>query len=289
MNLQVIGLLAGAALLTGACADTRLVENVAGMKPTQQGFTANLHQQYVALSKAELAEGDRYDAGIFARRAEQAAMGKVFDPDTLWDRSFTDANRVQVHQQWGRLKYALDSGGREKFPDLASTAQTQFDCWVQELEENNQPNDIKNCRDGYEAAMKKLEDALKPKPMAKAPEPAKPAPAPDVVRKFLVFFDFNSTELTEGSRALIEAAYNTSKKVSYSIIDATGHADRAGPDGYNLKLSERRAAAVKAELVRLGVAANKVVTLGKGERDPLTQTDDGVREPQNRRVEIVLK
>lgn len=286
MKLHVIGLLAGVALLTGACADTRLVENVAGMQPAQPGFKASLHEQYVALSRAELAEGDRYDAGIFARRGEQAALGKDFEPDSLWDRSFTDANRLQVHQQRGRLMYALDNGGRDRFPDLASTAQSQFDCWVQELEENYQPDDIRRCRDGYETAMKALEDALKPAPMAATPAPA---PAPDVVRNFLVFFDFDSANLTEGAREIIRAAYNASAQGSVSTIEATGHADRAGPDTYNLRLSERRAAAVRAELVRLGAAANEVVTLAKGEREPLLQTDDGVREPQNRRVEILLK
>lgn len=289
MKFQVIGLLAGAALLTGACSDTRLIENVADMKPVEQGFKSSLHGQYVALSKVELAEGDRFDAGFFARRAEQAAMGKDVAPDDLWDRHYTDENRVLVHQERGRLMNALDNGGRDKFPNFASSAQSQFDCWVQELEENYQPDDIKNCRDGYEAAMKQLEDALKPKPMVKMPEPVKPAPAPQVARKFLVFFDFDSAKLTDSARAIIEAAYNASQQVSIAMIEATGHADRAGADNYNLTLSERRAAAVKAELVRLGVAAGEVASLGKGEREPLRQTDDGVREPQNRRVEITLK
>ena len=184
---------------------------------------------------------------------------------------------------------ALDGGGRDRFPNFASSAQSQFDCWVQELEENYQPDDIKNCRDGYEAAMKALEDALKPAPMVKKPEPPKPTPAPQVARKFIVFFDFDSATLTESARAIIEAAYDASQKVTIATIEATGHADRAGADNYNLSLSERRAAAVKAELTRLGAAANKVVTQGKGEREPLMQTNDGVREPQNRRVEINLK
>ncbi|MEX2616777.1 MAG: OmpA family protein [Alphaproteobacteria bacterium] len=288
MKFQVIGLLAGVALLAGACADTRLVENVSGMTPVQQGFTAHLHEQYVALSRAEFAEGDIYDGGIFARRGEASAKGEVVEPDSLWDRSFTEANRVQVHQQRGRLMYALDSGGREQFPELASTAQSQFDCWVQELEENNQPDDIRRCRDGYETAMKALEDALKPAPMATTPAPA-PAPAPEVVRNFLVFFDFDSANLTESAREIIEAAYNASEQGSVATIEATGHADRAGPDGYNLRLSERRAAAVRAELIRLGAAAGEVVTLARGEREPLVETGDGVREPQNRRVEIILK
>jgi outer membrane protein OmpA-like peptidoglycan-associated protein len=69
----------------------------------------------------------------------------------------------------------------------------------------------------------------------------------------------------------------------------TGHADRAGPDSYNMALSMRRADAVKAVLVREGVPANQIAVVARGESQPLVPTADGVREPQNRRVEIVLQ
>ena len=69
----------------------------------------------------------------------------------------------------------------------------------------------------------------------------------------------------------------------------TGHADRSGADAYNMALSLRRGAATKDELVRNGVPANAIVIIGKGESAPLVPTADGVREPQNRRVEIVLQ
>jgi outer membrane protein OmpA-like peptidoglycan-associated protein len=68
----------------------------------------------------------------------------------------------------------------------------------------------------------------------------------------------------------------------------TGHADRSGSDAYNMALSLRRANAVKDQLVREGIAANQIVVVGRGESQPLVPTADGVREPQNRRVEIVL-
>ena len=71
-------------------------------------------------------------------------------------------------------------------------------------------------------------------------------------------------------------------------IDVTGHTDRSGSDKYNQALSVRRAEAVRRELVADGVADGLIVTRGVGEADPLIPTADGVREPQNRRVEIVL-
>jgi outer membrane protein OmpA-like peptidoglycan-associated protein len=63
----------------------------------------------------------------------------------------------------------------------------------------------------------------------------------------------------------------------------------SGTAAYNQKLSVRRADAVKAELVRLGVPAASITAIGRGESNPLVPTADGVREPQNRRVEIQIQ
>lgn len=67
---------------------------------------------------------------------------------------------------------------------------------------------------------------------------------------------------------------------------ATGHTDTSGSAIYNEDLSERRATAVKDALVLQGIPADSITTVGKGKTDPLVPTEDGVREPQNRRVEI---
>ena len=72
-------------------------------------------------------------------------------------------------------------------------------------------------------------------------------------------------------------------------MTATGHTDKSGPDSYNMALSLRRANTVKDALVREGVPATAISVIGKGETQPLVQTADGVREPQNRRVEIVIQ
>jgi outer membrane protein OmpA-like peptidoglycan-associated protein len=121
------------------------------------------------------------------------------------------------------------------------------------------------------------------------PPPPAPPPPPPVPQKFLVFFDFDrSTIRTDASRIIAEAA-DYAKKNNRVRITATGHADTSGTPAYNLALSERRANAVKAELARLGFRENEVVVMFKGEAEPLVATGDGVKEPQNRRVEIVME
>jgi hypothetical protein len=105
---------------------------------------------------------------------------------------------------------------------------------------------------------------------------------------FLVFFGFDEAELTPEARQVVADAAREYQSGGTARITVTGHTDTVGSEAYNQALSERRAESVAAELVRLGVPAGEIVTLGRGESDLLVPTGDEVREPQNRRVEIVL-
>jgi outer membrane protein OmpA-like peptidoglycan-associated protein len=71
-------------------------------------------------------------------------------------------------------------------------------------------------------------------------------------------------------------------------IQVTGYTDLTGSAGYNQRLSERRANAVANALAGMGVARNDMVVTGRGMNDPRVPTPLGVREPQNRRVEIMF-
>ena len=134
--------------------------------------------------------------------------------------------------------------------------------------------------------------APRPAPVAQAqPAPPAPAPAPappPITRDFLVFFDWDSANLTPQALAILQQAADAARQLGGVRVVATGHADRSGPAAYNVRLSQRRADAVRAELVRRGIAGGEIATVAKGETDPLVATPDGVREPQNRRVQIVL-
>ena len=120
-----------------------------------------------------------------------------------------------------------------------------------------------------------------------APAPA--APVQTVARTYLVFFDWNRADLTDRARQIIAEAATARTTVRSTRIEVSGHADRSGSDAYNQALSMRRAEAVAAELTRRGVPRAEMHIQAFGESRPLVPTADGVREPQNRRVEIVLK
>jgi len=120
-----------------------------------------------------------------------------------------------------------------------------------------------------------------------APAPVAAAPAP--ARTYLVFFDWDRADLTDRARQIITDAAENSRRVQVTRIEVSGHADRSGTPQYNQRLSQRRADAVAAELTRQGVSREQITIQAFGETRPLVATADGVREPQNRRVEIVLR
>jgi len=122
------------------------------------------------------------------------------------------------------------------------------------------------------------------------PEMAPPPPPQPVVTppSFMVFFDWDSSRLSEASLNVVRQASAAFKSKGSARIRATGHTDTSGPESYNMALSLRRANAVKDALVRDGVPAAAITVIGRGEAGLLVQTADGVREPQNRRVEIVI-
>ncbi|UYN95274.1 MAG: OmpA family protein [Enhydrobacter sp.] len=125
----------------------------------------------------------------------------------------------------------------------------------------------------------------------RAPVPAAPAPAPAQPQapSFMVFFDWDRADITPQAMNTIRQAVQSFRSRGNARIVATGHTDKSGPDSYNMALSLRRANAVKDVLVREGVPATDISVVGRGEAQPLVQTADGVREPQNRRVEIVIQ
>ncbi|MGE0152326.1 MAG: OmpA family protein [Reyranellaceae bacterium] len=122
---------------------------------------------------------------------------------------------------------------------------------------------------------------------AAVPPPA-PATAP-ISRSYMVFFDFDKSDLSQQAISTIKLAAANSRQGGIQRLNVTGHADRAGTEQYNMALSLRRANAVKQVLVAEGIPADSIVVIGRGESQPLVPTADGVREAQNRRVEIILQ
>ncbi len=119
--------------------------------------------------------------------------------------------------------------------------------------------------------------------------PPPPPPAAVTPPSFMVFFDWDRANLSQQALTTVQQAADAFKAKGSARITATGHTDTSGPESYNMALSLRRANAVKDALVRDGVPAQAISVIGRGESQLLVPTGDNVREPQNRRVEIVVQ
>ena len=113
------------------------------------------------------------------------------------------------------------------------------------------------------------------------------APAPSVPKSYLVFFDFNKSDLTPQAVSIVNQAAANAGPAKVTQLTVTGHTDTVGSDAYNMRLSRRRAESVAAQLEKDGIPSSEISIVAKGKRDLLVPTADGVKEPQNRRVQIV--
>lgn len=265
--------------ILGACASYDLA-GVDALEQKGNDFDKALHKEYMTLAYAEAAEDDWSDAVFFANKARSSANGASEAPQVVSERDIEGDDKTLMEGIRTGLVDALIAGRKNK-PAVAARAQAMFDCWLQEREENFQPDDILRCHEEFTVAYHELR--LKEQ-VAAAPEPMMAKQA----GPFLVFFGFDSDALNKAGLSLIESvAKNELAQDPDATIKVIGHADRSGSKDYNLKLSEQRAISVSIALQLAGAAAN-VSMEHFGEDRPLKATDDGVREPKNRRVEIMI-
>ena len=130
-----------------------------------------------------------------------------------------------------------------------------------------------------------------PAPAAAAPVAPPPPPKPVIEKVTLkgdTLFDFDKSVVKPEGRQVLDRLADEAKNMDLEVIIAIGHADWTGPAAYNQKLSERRAAAVKAYLVTKGIAPNRVYTEGKGETQPVADNKTREGRAKNRRVDVEI-
>ena len=254
-------------------------------------FVNGLYSGYLAL-RDEMG-GDYVDTEHFNQKALRAARRSNVMPDQAQDRRLNDDDYRTFRLAWKRIYDAWDRGGRSLAPGDAAKAQVSYDCWIEAVEAGNGER-ADRCKGDFETAMAAVEKAAtlsltpgegKPKPVMAAPAPAV---APEAPKPFIVFFGFASTEVTAAGGRVIDEAVAAAERLGIVDFTITGHADRAGAEDFNMILSLQRAEAVRDALVARGVKANGISVAGRGEAEPAVATPDGVREPANRRVEIIL-
>lgn len=123
---------------------------------------------------------------------------------------------------------------------------------------------------------------------APVPSPVSAASSPCLAGPFIAFFDWDRSDISADAATVLDSTVASTAGCGSSTIRVAGFTDRSGSDGYNMALSTRRADAVRAYLASHGTTA-QVTTQAFGENNPRVPTADGVRELQNRRVEITVE
>jgi OmpA-OmpF porin, OOP family len=272
LKFAAVALVAGSMAACGPMVAQHPLEQARAMQPVGTGFDQALAQNYIALSDVEYSQGDMRDGRAYAARAQLQAQGQTLLPEEVDARPFLAPQyKPELEASRQRLVAALNGNARENSPREAATAQAMFDCWMEQAEENLQPDQIAACREGFMAAMAQVEAGVAVAPAA-----------------YMVFFEFDESFLTAEGRRVVEAAAEAARENGYARLVVTGHTDTVGSAEYNQALSERRARSVETALIEMGVPAEQITTSGAGQTQPLIPTGDGVREAQNRRAEIEI-
>lgn len=255
--------------------------------PVGSPFAQALAGEYKTFANDQLEDTFDYpDALHFARKGLAASSGDAVMPEPVSDWNLAEKHIRELAAARGRLVVTYDLGAREIAPATAALAQVKFDCWIEEQEENWADSELLVCKKDFLKAIAKLEGLVQ-----QAPEVVEEEPAPMVPEEamYLVFFNWDSSDLSTGATSVIDAVANEIAKNTPEKVTISGHADTSGASDYNEKLALKRAKMVKDALISRGVSPDLVAIESHGENELLVQTSDNVREPANRRVNITFQ
>lgn len=270
-------LLAVISLIGLAGCTTFSLQELRQAEPTGDAFQTALANEYLQYSESEAAQYDWIDSQYFAQKGLRAMYGSDVAPENPGDWDLPKEILPEIEKARATLDGLLTAENRKAMPDKLARVQYFYDCWVEQQEENWQVDDIESCKRWfYETASEIAQEAPPEKPLV-------------LSTSYIVFFEWNKSDLTTDGRKVIDAVTKDllASKEPYEVV-LNGHADRSGTDTYNLDLSQRRVDTVKKALVAGGIPEKLVGVYAFGESDPRQPTKDGERLEANRRVEIFI-
>lgn len=147
---------------------------------------------------------------------------------------------------------------------------------------------ISKCDYAYRQMSVVAQPPAPPPPRPLPPPPPPPAPVCEDQQPGLVFFEWDSDVPSDGAADTIRFVAANAERCSWNSFTVVGHTDRSGSNAYNDDLSMRRAEAVADLMVSLGIERSQMSISAEGETNPRVPTEDGIRSPENRRVEVTV-
>ncbi len=251
-------------------------------------FDSYAAERYAALAVFEDKQmRDSEDAQTFAVKGRTAAGGELVTPVTPSDFEIEAGDSLdELQNAYDSLIFAHDNGARDASPRLLAIAQVAYDCWVEQVEEGYQDDDIAACRGVFYDYMKATLRSID----TEEQDIAVMVPAElQASALSVVYFELDSAELTDEAEKAINNVVRTAKSFDIDELRIIGHTDRSGSAEYNEELSAERAQAVRKALMDQGISTVNIEEIdiaAMGESSPAVETGDGVVEPLNRRVMI---
>ena len=283
-------------LLISACsASYEKLKNIEA--PKENTFKNNLLKVYKEKAKYEAEEmHDWNSAKLYSEKALHALDGKEIKPQEIAYWKLPKSSIAELKVSFNSLVKIYDKA-KIIDPYNLAVAISSLDCWAEQQEENWQTDHIQNCKNDYLKSMHIIYEKIIEKEKNNSEDLIKQSlndnsESISIITENkkneilqIIYFDFDKAKLSDVNLEEINKFLNKYKKQINNYI-VIGHSDRKGTNEYNLKLSLKRAEAVKKILVLKGISKEKIIVIGKGELFPAVPTKNDVTHPANRRVEI---
>lgn len=279
--------LALAALATlamlSACDTTASLEELREATPSGDEYSKALAANYREMAEQKAAAYEWESSKYFADKGLMAAYGREVEPEDATNWDVPAAAQPEFAEGRAKLMEAIVAN-RATQPEMAASAVTAYDRWVELAYANSSTGKIAGQRAAFHEILTKLSEAQ----VASAAE-VPTTTIPEQTTATVLYFPLDSDRLGDSAQAALAALVEYVKSAGNVTVSINGHADRLGSEQYNLDLSERRSRYVFAALKAAGVSEHMLKYFAFGESDPAVPTEDGVAEPKNRRVEIFIE
>lgn len=274
-------------LLLSACSDNTLDALRTADLP-QDPYYNELSRLYLTLAETESKAYDWESSEYFSNKGLSAAYGHDVERADYTAWNIPPAELPAIEKADALFDQLITDKTRAEKPLFAAQAQVYFDCWLEQAEETwNNKKDMRPCQKAfYDAlgAVQQFDYYYKKSDQLK--HWVSKVAAPVISTSYLVFFGWNDSGLNAEAVKVADTVIRDYRAHGKAEVVLNGHADKSGSDEYNLALSQKRAEAVKAYLVKSGIPANLIKIFAFGETDP--KAASAAREKSNRRVEVFL-
>ena len=276
---QTLGLVSAVlfGLFLAGCSESSL-SRLAHTHPTGDPLTAALAQEYLIFASREnRTYFDNVSASYFARKGLDAAMGVQVPPELIekWHIPVNFQGEMQGARV--RLLAAIERATpRANNANELAQAQVNYDCWMEEQDENRQPENIAFCRNNfYQAIM-----------IAEQKNGGGPSSALLPTAPYRSYYKPGKTDVPPQAGPVLDQLMRLIGQVSDYKMTVDGYADKTGRASRNVQVSEQRATKIRDAVVARGAAAAKIRTSGHG--DTNAPGKRGTASAADRRVDITL-